>query len=257
MKKVYLCISTDIIQTGHINIIEKAQELGEVTVGVLCDRCVAMYERYPIIPLEERMRIISNIKGVSHVVAQNDIYYDDILKELKPDYVVHGDNWRVGYQKEVRERVIRVLKEMGGELIEIPYYKSDSLSLFDNVMKESRGLPEVRRQVLRQKIASGELVKVMVAYDGLSALLVEKTVVDKDNERRSFDGLWLSSLCDSTAKGKPDIELVDLTSRMNSLNDILEVTTKPIIFDADTGGLIEHFVYLLFSYNIKKAVPSI
>ena len=246
MKKVYLCISTDIIQTGHINIIEKAQELGEVTVGVLCDRCVAMYERYPIIPLEERMRIISNIKGVSHVVVQNDIYYDDILKELKPDYVVHGDNWRVGYQKEVRERVIRVLKEMGGELIEIPYYKSDSLSLFDNVMKESRGLPEVRRQVLRQKIASGELVKVMVAYDGISALLVEKTVVDKDNERRSFDGLWLSSLCDSTAKGKPDIELVDLTSRMNSLNDVMEVTTKPIIFDADTGGLIEHFVY-----NIK------
>lgn len=246
MKKVYLCISTDIIQTGHINIIEKAQELGEVTVGVLCDRCVAMYERYPIIPLEERIRIISNIKGVSHVVVQNDIYYDDILKELKPDYVVHGDNWRVGYQKEVRERVISVLQELGGELIEIPYYKSDSLSLFDNVMKESRGLPEIRRQVLRQKIASGEVVKVMVAYDGLSALLVEKTVVDKDSERRSFDGLWLSSLCDSTAKGKPDIELVDLTSRMNSLNDIMEVTTKPIIFDADTGGLIEHFVY-----NIK------
>lgn len=246
MKKVYLCISTDIVQTGHINVIEKAAELGEVTVGVLCDRCVAMYERYPIIPLEERMRILNSIKGVAHVVVQNDIYYDEILRELRPDYVVHGDNWNSGYQKAVRERVIKVLEEWNGELIEIPYYKSESLNLFDNVMKESRGLPEVRRQMLRQKIASGELVKVMVAYDGLSALLVEKTVVEKDGERRFFEGLWLSSLCDSTAKGKPDIELVDLTSRMNSLNDIIEVTTKPIIFDADTGGLIEHFIY-----NIK------
>ena len=246
MKKVYLCMSTDIIQTGHINIIEKAAELGEVTVGVLCDECVAMYEKYPILPLEERIRIIRNIKGVVHVVVQDDIYYDKNLRELKPDIVIHGDNWKSGYQKDVRERVIEVLSEWGGELVEIPYYKSPSLSLFERAMMECRGLPEVRRQILRRQIASGEIVKVMVAYDGLSALLVEKTSVEKDGEKRQFDGIWVSSLCDSTAKGKPDIELVDLTSSLNSLNDMMEVTTKPIIFDADTGGLVEHFVY-----NIK------
>lgn len=246
MKKVYLCMSTDIIQTGHINVIQKAAELGEVTVGVLCDKYVAMYEKYPILPAEERMKIISNIKGVSHVVVQNDIYYDANIRELKPDFVIHGDNWKDGYQKKVRERVIEVLAEWGGELVEIPYYKSSNLHLFENVMSECRGLPEVRRQMLRQKIRSGDIVKIMVAYDGLSALLVEKTKVEKEGERRQFDGIWISSLCDSVSKGKPDIELVDLTSRMNSVNDIMEVTTKPIIFDMDTGGLIEHFVY-----NIK------
>lgn len=246
MKKVYLCMSTDIIQTGHINVIEKAAELGEVTVGVLCDECVAMYEKYPILPLEERMKIIRNIKGVSHVVVQDDIYYDKILKEMKPDIVVHGDNWKKGYQKDVRERVIKMLAEWGGELVEIPYYKSPNLNLFERAMMECRGVPEVRRQILRRQIASGEIVKVMVAYDGLSALLVEKTSIEKDGEKRQFDAIWVSSLCDSTAKGKPDIELVDLTSRVSSLNDMMEVTTKPIIFDADTGGLIEHFVY-----NIK------
>ncbi len=239
-------MSTDIIQTGHINVIEKAAELGEVTVGVLCDECVAMYEKYPILPLEERMKIINNIKGVSHVVVQDDIYYDKILKELKPDIVVHGDNWKKGYQKDVRERVIKMLAEWGGELVEIPYYKSPNLNLFERAMMECRGVPEVRRQILRRQIASGEIVKVMVAYDGLSALLVEKTSIEKDGEKRQFDAIWVSSLCDSTAKGKPDIELVDLTSRVSSLNDMMEVTTKPIIFDADTGGLIEHFVY-----NIK------
>lgn len=239
-------MSTDILQTGHINVIQRAAELGEVTVGVLCDKYVAMYEKYPILPLEERMKIIQNIKGVSHVVVQNDIYYDVNIRDLKPDIVIHGDNWKDGYQKKVRDRVIEVLAEWGGELIEIPYYKSSNLHLFENVMSECRGLPEVRRQMLRQKICSGDIVKIMVAYDGLSALLVEKTTLEKEGERRQFDGIWLSSLCDSTAKGKPDIELVDLTSRMSSVNDIMEVTTKPIIFDADTGGLIEHFVY-----NIK------
>ena len=246
MKKVYLCMSTDILHTAHINVIQRAAELGEVTVGVLCDKYVAMYEKYPILPLEERMKIIQNIKGVSHVVVQNDIYYDVNIRDLKPDIVIHGDNWKDGYQKKVRDRVIEVLAEWGGELIEIPYYKSSNLHLFENVMSECRGLPEVRRQMLRQKICSGDIVKIMVAYDGLSALLVEKTTLEKEGERRQFDGIWLSSLCDSTAKGKPDIELVDLTSRMSSVNDIMEVTTKPIIFDADTGGLIEHFVY-----NIK------
>lgn len=246
MKKVYMCLSTDIIHTGHINIIKKAAEYGEVTVGVLNDEYVAMYETTPIISLAERMKIIENIKGVSHVMVQNDIFYDENLKAVRPDYIIHGDNWNEGYQREVKERAARVMEEWGGEIIEIPYYENEGLSLFNSYMQNSKGLPEVRRQRLRQMLDKGEMVKVMVAYDGLSALLVEKVHTENNGKLRKFDGIWLSSLCDSTIKGKPDIELVDLTSRIRNLEDIMEVTTKPVIFDADTGGLIEHF-----AYNIK------
>lgn len=223
--------------------IEKAAELGEVTVGVLCDECMAVYEKYPIIPLVERMKIISRIKGVEHVVEQKSIYYDDNLLQLKPDYVVHGDNWNRGYQAEVKACAARMLKEWGGQIVEIPYYRTKNMELFYSSMLGMRGVPEVRRQRLRHEIQMGNMIKVMVAYDGLSALLVEKTSVNKNGERRKFDGIWISSLCDSTAMGKPDIELVDLTSRIRIVEEIMEVTTKPIIFDGDTGGQIEHFAY--------------
>ena len=245
MKKVYLCISTDVIQTGHINIINEAAKLGEVTVGVLCDECAAKYERYPLIPLEERMKIIAGLKGVSHVVVQEDIYYDDILYKLKPDYVVHGDHWKKGYQKKVRERVIQVISEWGGQIVEPPYYRNASFDYFRGAMNELRGLPELRRQKLKDKIERGEIVKVIVAYDGISALLAEKTEVETPNGKKQFDALWMSSLCDSTVKGKPDIELVDISSRVSVVNDIMEITTKPIIFDADTGGQLEHFGYTI------------
>lgn len=243
MKKVYLCISTDILQPGHINVITKAAELGEVTVGVLCDECMAIYEKYPIIPLAERMKILGQIKGVEHVVEQRSIYYDDNLLALRPDYVVHGDNWNKGYLVDVKASAIKILKEWGGEVVEIPYYHTRNMELFNKSMQEMRGVPEVRRQRLRHDIQAGNLVKVMAAHDGLSALLVEKTTVNKNGHRRRFDGIWISSLCDSTAMGKPDIELVDLTSRIRIVEEIMEVTTKPIIFDNDTGGQIEHFAY--------------
>ncbi len=246
MKKVYMCISTDILQAGHINIIQKAAELGEVTVGVLCDECVSLYEKYPIIPLEERMKIIKSIKGVNDVIVQNDIYYDENLRKLHPDYVIHGDNWNKGYLKKVKERAINQLAEWGGEVVEVPYYKNADMEIFTSSMKELRGLAEVRRQRLRKQLAADKLVRVMVSYDGLSALIVEKTYVMKEDGKHQFDAFWLSSLCDSTVMGKPDIELVDITSRLRIVEEIMEITTKPIIFDADTGGKIEHF-----SYNIR------
>lgn len=246
MKKVYMCISTDIIQTGHINIIQKAAELGEVTVGVLSDEYVALYEGYPILPLEERMKIISNIKGVSHVVVQNDIYYDENLKILRPEYVIHGDNWNEGYLREVKERAKKLLEEWAGEVVEIPYYKNASIDVFNSSMKDLRGIAEVRRQRLKKQLLSGKLVRAMVSYDGLSALIVEKTYVMKEDGKHQFDAFWLSSLCDSTSMGKPDIELVDITSRVKIIEEIMEITTKPIVFDADTGGKVEHF-----SYNIR------
>lgn len=246
MKQVYMCFSTDIIHSGHLAIIKKAAQLGAVTAGALCDTCVAMYERYPLIPQSERIAVLQNIKGITNVVVQNDIYYDEILRELRPDYVVHGDNWRSGYQKPVRERVIEVLREWGGELIEFPCTLSDELATLSRNFSDRPGLPEARRQRLRRQLHEGAFVRVLEAHDGLSALLVENTLVQTDNGGRMFDGIWISSLCDSTVKGKPDIELVDLTSRLQKADEIMDVTTKPIIFDADTGGLPEHF-----AYNIK------
>lgn len=243
MKTVYMCFSTDIIHTGHINIIEHAAGLGEVTAGVLCDECVEIYEKYPLIPLKERIRIIQNLKGISDVVVQNDISYDDILEKLKPDYVVHGDNWIMGYQKSIRERVIEKLKEWGGQLVEFPYYHNDGLNMLNGILRDRTGFPEARRQRLRYQLKGGDIVRIMEVHDGISALIVENTAVHCGNSVHSFDGMWVSSLCDSTVNGKPDIELVDLTSRLQKVNEILDVTTKPIIFDADTGGKIEHFVY--------------
>ena len=243
MKKVYMCFSTDIIHSGHINIINEAEKYGEVIVGVLSDKYVAMYEKIPMISQSERVKVIKGIKGVSKVVIQDSIYYDDNLKKYKPDYVIHGDNWNEGYQMKVKKRAQIVLQDWGGQIIEVPYYQNEGLDLFNAFMGENSGLAESRRQRLRYMIDQGQLVRVLVAYDGMSALIVEKTQVETEYQRKQFDGIWLSSLCDSTAKGKPDTEVVDLTSRINNLEDIMEVTTKPIIFDADTGGLTEHFIY--------------
>lgn len=246
MKTVYMCFSTDIIHSGHINIINRAAELGEVVAGVLCDEYASIYEKYPLIPQNERMNILKSIKGISRVVVQDDIYYDKVLKELRPDYVVHGDNWNKGYQKPVRERVIATLKEWGGELVEFSYTHDSTLSKIEKSLNDRVGMPETRRQRLQHGLRSGNVLRVLEAHDGLSALIAEKASYTVGDEIRRFDALWISSLCDSTAKGKPDIELVDLTTRLQTVSAVIDVTTKPIIFDADTGGLPEHF-----AYNVK------
>ena len=254
MKTVYMCFSTDIIHSGHINIINRAAQLGAVTAGVLCDRCVAIYEKYPLLPEQERVKILENITGISQVVIQNDIYYAETIRELRPDYVVHGDNWRTGYQKPVRERVIEALKEWGGELVEFPYTSNETLATISQSLESRVGMPETRRQWLQYKLKSGEITRVMEAHDGLSALLVERSKVGQPGKEDVYDGIWISSLCDSTVKGKPDTELVDLTARLQTVSQILDVTTKPIIFDMDTGGMLEHFVYNIAT--IEKAGVS-
>lgn len=254
MKTVYMCFSTDIIHSGHINIIQKAARLGRVVAGVLCDRCVAIYEKYPLLPEQERVKILENITGIDRVVVQNDIYYDEVIRKLRPDYVVHGDNWRTGYQKPVRARVIETLKEWGGELVEFPYTSNETLATISQSLESRVGMPETRRQWLQYKLKSGELTRVMEAHDGLSALLVERTKVGPPGKEDVYDGLWISSLCDSTVKGKPDTELVDLTARPQTVSQILDVTTKPIVFDMDTGGMLEHFVYNIAT--IEKAGVS-
>ena len=242
MKQVYICFSTDILHNGHIRILQRAAELGEVTVGLLTDEVVASYKHYPLIPLEERIAMFEGLKYVSRVVVQESLDYTDILNRLRPDIVVHGDDWLVGYQANIRQIVIETLKGWGGELVEFPYTHTateETLSTLDQLLS----LPETRRSRLRRLLHYKPCLSVMEAHDGLTGLIVEKTTVETPKGRRQFDAIWVSSLCDSTAKGKPDIELVDMTSRLNTLEEIMEVTTKPIILDGDTGGLVEHFVY--------------
>jgi len=242
-KTVYMCFSTDIIHTGHINIIEKAEKLGTIIAGVLTDDVINTYDRYCLVPIESRIRMMENIKGVSRVVVQNELYYDNILRELKPDYVVHGDNWRTGVLSNVRQRVIDVLSEWGGELVEFPYTYNDNLTVLEKSMLEKAGLPDMRRPRLKELIGTGKIVKIMEAHDGLTGIIVENARAPASDRIKSFDGMWLSSLCDSTIRGKPDIELVDMTARLQTVEEIMEVTTKPIIFDGDTGGRIEHFAF--------------
>lgn len=242
MKQVYICFSTDIIHNGHLSILKKAADLGEVTVGILTDEVVASYKHYPLIPLDERVAMFDSLKYVSRVVVQESLDYTDVLNQLRPDIVVHGDDWLVGYQANIRAKVIETLKQWGGELVEFPYTHTpteETLSSLDSLLS----LPETRRSRLRKLMAYKKCISVCEAHNGITGLIVEKTAVDTAEGRKQFDAMWVSSLCDSTAKGKPDIELVDMTSRLNTLEEIMEVTTKPIILDGDTGGQIEHFVY--------------
>ncbi|MCT4566319.1 MAG: phosphoenolpyruvate mutase [Maledivibacter sp.] len=243
MKKVYIAMSADIIHHGHMNIIKEARKLGDVVVGILTDEVIATYKRFPLLGYEHRKEIISNISGVSEVIKQDTLDYTNNLLKVKPDYVVHGDEWKEGPQKQIREKVIKTLENWGGELIEIPYTEGVSVSNLEEKLSEIGTIPQVRRGKLRKLLALKSLVRIMEAHNGLTGLIVEKTKVNQNEKIKAFDGMWISSLCDSTAKGKPDIELVDLTSRLNTINEILEVTTKPIILDGDTGGKIEHFIY--------------
>lgn len=246
-KIVYVAMSADIIHHGHLNVIEKARELGDVIVGLHTDEVIVEYWRSPILSYNERKKIVENIKGVVNVIPQETLDQVPNLQKLKPDFVLHGDDWKDGIQKRLRQRVVEVIKEWGGQLVEIPYTVGVSISKMEKALSEIGITPEGRMKRLRSSIANKSIVRILEAHNGLTGLIVEKTKVETDGKLKEFDGIWVSSLCDSTAKGKPDIELVDLTSRLNTINDILEVTTKPIILDGDTGGLVEHFVYTVKS----------
>ncbi|MBV6478538.1 MAG: 2-methylisocitrate lyase [Ignavibacteria bacterium] len=243
MKKVYVGMSADLIHPGHLNIISEARKLGTVVVGLLTDKAIASYKRLPYLNYEQRRVIIENIKGVESVIPQETLDYVPNLKKIKPDFVVHGDDWKTGVQSKTRQDVIDTLKEWGGKLIEIEYTKGISSSILNAGIKEVGTTPEIRMKRLKRLIDSKSIVRLIEVHNGLTGLIAENFSIQKNNQVREFDGMWLSSLTDSTAKGKPDIEAVDLTSRLQTLNDIAEVTTKPIVFDGDTGGKTEHFVF--------------
>ena len=242
-KSVYISFSTDILHSGHLSILNKAAALGELTVGVVSDGAVASFKRYPLLPFEERKTLFENIKGVKRVVCQDTLSYRGVIEQLHPDIIVHGDDWKQGFQKPLRDEAEALLAEYGGRLVEFPYSSSPELRRIEDRSRADSALPDVRRARLKKLLGLKGMVTAIEAHSGITGLIAEKTVVYQDGQARQFDAMWISSLCDSTAKGKPDIELVDMTSRFRTIDDIMEVTTKPIIFDGDTGGLPEHFVY--------------
>lgn len=236
-------MSADIIHPGHLNIIKHGVELGEVTIGLLTDKAIASYKRLPYLNYHQRKEVIENIKGVKKVIEQDSLDYTKNLIKLKPDFVVHGDDWQEGVQKQTRINVITTLKEWNGKLIDVPYTKGINSTLLNKKIKEIGITPDVRRGLLRRLIESKNIVRILESHSGLTGLIIEKIRIEKNNNLKEFDGMWSSSLTDSTSKGKPDIEAVDLTTRLQGINDMLETTTKPLIYDGDTGGKIEHFSF--------------
>ncbi len=243
MPIVYTCFTTDVIHEGHLNIIHESQKLGDVIVGVLSDECMIRFNRFPSVDFETRIRIVEEIPEVSKVIIQEDIHYDKVIEEIHPDYIIHGDNWLEGPMRAIRDRAEKLITAYGGRIVDIPYTYNENVTITDSRIRERLAMPEYRRKRLRRLLELCPVVKTIEVHSGLTGLIAEKTIVENDGELDQFDAMWISSLCDSTAKGKPDIELVDMTSRFRTIDDVMEVTTKPIIFDGDTGGLTEHFVY--------------
>ncbi len=242
MKTVYIAMSADLITPNHVNLIQEARTLGEVVIGLLTDSAVASYQRLPHMPYEQRKVVMENIVGVKEVVPQETLDHVPNLLKIKPDYVFHRDDWNTGVLRGTRQRVIDTLKQWGGELVEpdpMPGLTSTSLNL---ALREVGTTPQMRLGMLKRLLEAKPLIRVIEAHSGLTGLIAETVFVEGDHSVREFDGIWLSSLTDSALKAKPDIEYVD---RMTSISDILETTTKPIIFDGDTGGITEHFVFMV------------
>ncbi len=244
-KIVYVAMSADLVHPGHLNIIKEAVKLGEVVVGLLTDKAIASYKRLPFMSYEQRKIVVESIKGVTKVIPQETLDYRPNLKNLKPEYVVHGDDWRTGVQRETRTEVIETLKKWGGKLIEPEYTRNISSTALNNALKEVGTTPDIRLKRFRRLLENKPIIRGIEVHNGITGLIAEHVSITKGRKREEFDFMWLSSLTDSTAKGKPDTELVDATSRLNTIHDVLDITTKPLLYDGDTGGLTEHFPYLV------------
>ncbi|SEA64967.1 phosphoenolpyruvate mutase [Desulfuromusa kysingii] len=240
MKKVYVGMSADLVHPGHMNILKAASSLGDVVVGLLTDKAIASYKRLPYMTYDQRKVVIENIKGVSEVIPQETLDYRPNLERIKPDVVVHGDDWKSGTQAKTRQQVIDALATWGGELVEVAYTEGISSTYLNKSLREIGTTPDIRRSRLKRLIDTKSIVRIMEAHNALSGLIVENVMCESGVE---YDGMWSSSLTDSTSKGKPDIEAVDVSTRVTTINEIFEVTTKPMIYDADTGGIPEHFAF--------------
>ena len=240
---VYVALSADILHHGHINIFSTAAKLGEVVVGLMTDEAIAQYTRLPLLNYDQRKLIVENIKGVTNVIPQDSPSYRENLIKVKPRYVIHGDDWKSGHLESIRSEVIETLRQWGGELIDVPYTSDINSTSLSKAIRRAGTTPDIRLKSLKRLLGLKPYLRFLDIHNGLSALIVESMSISVEGSTREFDGMWASSLTDSTAKGKPDIEAVDVSSRITTLDGILEVTTKPIIYDGDTGGLKEHFQY--------------
>ncbi len=243
MPKVYVGMGADLLHPGHLNVIATAAKYGDVIIGLLTDNAIAKFSHLPYMSYEQRKIVVEAVKGVTEVVMQQTLDYTENLEKIKPEFVVHGDDWKVGPQAETRAKVIETLKQWGGKLIEVPYTKGISSTTINNVMREIGTTPEIRSVRLRRLLECKDIVRVMEAHNGLSGMIVEQTVIDNNGYPEEFDALWISSLTQATAKAKPDNGFLDSTTRIAALSEILDVTTKPIIYDGDSGGPAEHFVF--------------
>ena len=240
-KTVYISLTADSIHHGHMKLFETARKYGDIIIGLLSDKAVAEHKRIPYLNFEQRKKILINFKGVKSVIVQNEWDYSKNIKSLKPDFLVHGDDWKTGHMSEIRRKVLKIMKSYGGKLIEIPYTKGISSSALINHLNEISVTPDIRRSLLRRTIESNKISKFLEAHSPLSAIIGENTLIEKKGKKIGFDGFWSSSLTDSTVVGKPDNESLDFSQRLNGVDQIFEVTTKPLIMDGDTGGKVEHF----------------
>ena len=246
-KKVYVGLAVDIIHEGHINILKTASKLGDVTVGLLTDEAIASYKNIPYFDYNRRKIIIQNIKYVKKVIPQYTLSYVPNLNLLRPDFVVHGDDWKNGVQKKTRSNVIKTLKKWSGKLVEPNYTKNISSTIIKNKILEISSLPQNRVSRLKRLFMSKNIVRILESHNSLTGLIIENLKVKKNNFNIEFDGMWSSSLTDSATKGKPDNSSLDFSARISSLNDMMDVTSKPLVFDADNGGQIEHLPFLIRS----------
>lgn len=243
MKTVYMSFSADMLHYGHIQILQKAAALGNVIVGVLTDEVIAQYKRPSLVSFENRWNLFEDLNLVSKIVKKDTLSYEEIIKTYHPDIIVHGDDWQTGIKSRIRSEAIGLLEKYGGELVEFPYTKDENINMLEQAFAERYSVPEVRRRMLKKLLKIKKYVRVLEAHNGLTGLIVEQVKLETENGSKEFDAMWISSLCDSASRGKPDIELVDWSSRIDRINEIMEVTSKPIIVDGDTGGMMEHFVY--------------
>lgn len=248
MSKIYIGMSADLLHPGHLNIIEEARKMGgDIIIGLLTDKAIASYKRLPYMDWGQRKKVVENVKGVTEVVAQETLDYCPNLEKFKPDYVLHGDDWKTGVQAQTRQKVVDCISQWGGKVIDVPYTEGISSTQLNNILKEMGTTPDIRRHKLKRLIEHKDIVTICEAHNGLTGLIVENVNVDDNSKKKEFDGLWISSLTQTAAKAKPDIGYLDTTTRMEVLNDILEVTTKPIIYDGDNGGPLEHFTFTVKS----------
>jgi len=255
-KIVYAGLAADILHQGHINILKKASKLGKVVVGLLTDQAIASYKKLPLLNYQQREVVIRDIKYVSKVIPQKTLDYRPNLVKLKPNFVIHGNDWKYGVQKKTRNQVIKTLKKWNGKLVEPKYTKNISSSEIKNKLMEFATTPQNRVSRLKRLMTSKEIVKILESHNSLTGLIIENLKVKKNHYDIEFDGMWSSSLTDSATKGKPDNSSVDFSSRISSLNEMMDVTTKPLIFDADNGGEIEHIQFLIRSLE-RSGVSAI